>query len=91
MDTIKEIYHVVYTIPKSKLIGKEFVKGTVIEIMKSKKVSWAGLVHETNANQRSKWLSWMDKCVENKVAILGEIASEVKIEDGVVGLMKEEN
>jgi hypothetical protein len=32
----------------------------------------------------------MDKCVEKKVAILGKIGSEMKIEDGIVGLVKEE-
>jgi hypothetical protein len=90
LDTTKEIYLVVYTIPKSKLISKEFIKGIVIEIVKGKKVSWARLAHETNANQRSKWSSWMDKCVEKKVTILGKIASEVKIEDGIVGLVKGE-
>jgi hypothetical protein len=75
---------------KSKLIGKEFVKGIIIEIVKGKKVSWVGLAHETNAKQQSKWLSWMDKCVEKKVAILGKIASKMKIEDGIVGLVQEE-
>jgi hypothetical protein len=39
--------------------------------VKGKKVSWAGLAHETNANLSSKWSSWMDKCVDKKVAVLG--------------------
>ncbi len=90
LDTIKEINLVVYTIPKNKLIGKEFAKGIIIKIVIGKKMSWAGLAHETNANQRSKWSSWMDKCVEKKVTILSKITSEVKKEDGIVGLVKEE-
>jgi len=60
VDRIKEIYPIVYgktKLPKSKLIGKEFAKGIVVEIMKGKKVSWVGFCHETNTNQRSKWLS----------------------------------
>ncbi len=32
----------------------------------------------------------MEKCVEKKVALLGKIVSKMKIEDGIVGLMKEE-
>jgi hypothetical protein len=51
LDRIKEIYLVVYTVPKRKLISKEFAKGIVVKIVKGKKVSWIGLAHETNANQ----------------------------------------
>ncbi len=72
------------------MISKEFAKGIVVEIVKGKKVSWARFVHETNANQQSRWSSWMEKCVEKKVALLGKIVSKMKIEDGIVGLMKEE-
>jgi hypothetical protein len=53
LDRIKEIYPIVYdkeNVPKSKLIGKEFTKGRVAEIVKGKKVSWARFAHETNAN-----------------------------------------
>ncbi len=31
----------------------------------------------------------MEKCVEKNVALLGKIVSKVKIEDGIVGLVKE--
>ncbi len=51
LDRKKKIYLVIYTIPKRKLIGKAFVKGMVVEIVKGKKMSWVGLAHETNANQ----------------------------------------
>ncbi len=51
LDRIKEIYLVVYVVPKSKLIGKEFAKGIVVKFLKGKKVSWARLAHETNENQ----------------------------------------
>ncbi len=53
-------------------------------------MSWVGFTHETNANQRSKWSSWMEKCVEKKVALLGKIVLKMKIKDDIVGLMKEE-
>jgi len=75
VDRIKEIYPIVYgkiDLPKSKLIGKEFAKRIVVEVVKRKKVSWAGFGHETNTNQRSKWLSWMEKCIEKKAILLGK-------------------
>jgi hypothetical protein len=92
LDRIKEIYLVVYNkedVPKSKLISKEFSKGIVVDIVKGKKVSWARFAHETHPNQQSKWSSRMEKCVEKKVALMGKIVSKVKIEDGIVGLVKE--
>jgi hypothetical protein len=42
VDRIKEFYPIVYdktNLPKSKLIGKEFVRGIVVEMVKGKKVS----------------------------------------------------
>lgn len=54
LDRKKKIFPIIYNkedVPKSKLISKEFVRGIVVEIMKGKKVSWAGFAHETNANQ----------------------------------------
>lgn len=57
--------------------------------MKGRKVSWVGFAHETNTNQRSKWLSWMEKCIEKKATLLGKSVGQVKVEDGLVGLMKE--
>jgi len=91
LDRIKEIYPIIYNkedVPKSKLIAKEFVKGIVTKIVKGKKVSWARFIHETNANQWSKWSSWMEKCVEKNVALLGKTMSKVKIEDSIKRLVK---
>jgi hypothetical protein len=42
LDRIKEIYPIIYgkdDVPKSKLIGKEFAKGIVVEVVKGRKVS----------------------------------------------------
>jgi len=42
VDRIKEFYPIVYdktNLPKSKLIGKEFARGIVVEMVKGKKVS----------------------------------------------------
>ncbi len=69
VDRIKEIYPIVYSktnLSRSKLIGKEFARGIVVEIVKGKRVNWARFYDETNTNQRSKWLSWMEKCIEKK-------------------------
>ncbi len=69
VDRIKEIYPIVYgkiDVLRSKLIGKEFARGIVVEIVKGKRVNWARFYDETNTNQRSKWLSWMEKCIEKK-------------------------
>ncbi len=44
VDKIKEIYSIIYdkiNLPKSKLIGKEFVKGIFVEMVKQRKISWA--------------------------------------------------
>lgn len=79
---IKEIYPIVYgktNLPKSKLTGKELAKGIVVEMVKGKKVSWAGFGHETNTNQRSKWVSWMEKYIENKAILLGKTIVKMKI------------
>jgi hypothetical protein len=75
VDRIKDIYPIVHgktNLPKSKLIGKEFAKGNVVEMVKGKKVNWARFGHETNNNQRSKWLSWIEKCIEKKIFLLGK-------------------
>jgi hypothetical protein len=75
VDRIKEIYPIAYgkkNLPKSKLIGKEFAKWNVVEMVKGKKVNWARFHHETNTNQWSKWLSWMEKCIEKKIVLLGK-------------------
>jgi hypothetical protein len=42
LDRIKKIYPIIYGkdyVPKSKLIGKEFTKGIVVEVVKGRKVS----------------------------------------------------
>lgn len=93
MDRIKERYPIVYgktNLIRNKLIGKEFVKGIVVEIVKGKKVSWPIFSNETNINQRSKWLYWMEKCIEKKVVLLGKTITKVKLEEGVEDLMKGE-
>jgi hypothetical protein len=33
-------------VPKSKLLGKEFAKGIVVEVVKGKTISWASFGHE---------------------------------------------
>ncbi len=95
VDRIKKIYPIFYgktDLPKSlKLIGKEFARGIIVEMVKGKKVNWAGFGHETNTNQRSKWLSWMEKCIENKAILLGKTIVEMKIEESVEDLMEGEN
>jgi hypothetical protein len=51
LDRIKELYPMVYgkpTMPKSKLMGKEFAKGTMAEMVKGISISWANFGHETN-------------------------------------------
>lgn len=85
VDRIKERYPIVYgktNMLRNKLIGKEFARGIVVEIVKSKKVSWLRFNNETNTNQRSKWLSWMEKCIEKKVVLLGKTIVEVKLDEG---------
>jgi len=93
VDRIKEIYPIVYgkkNLPKSKVIGKEFARGIIVEMVKGKKVNWARFGYETNINQRFKWLSLMEKCIEKKAILLGKIIIEVEIEEGVKDLMKRE-
>jgi hypothetical protein len=93
VDRIKEIYPIVYgkiDLPRNKPIGKEFARGIVVEIVKGKKVNWSGFGNETNTNQRSKRLSWMEKCIENKVVLLGKTITKVNLEEGVEDLMKGE-
>jgi hypothetical protein len=54
---IKKLYPIVYgksTTSKSKLLGKEFAKGTVTKVVKGILVSWASFGHETNINQQGK-------------------------------------
>jgi hypothetical protein len=41
----------------------------------------AGFAHESNANQRSKWSSWMEKFIENQAILYWVRLAEVKIED----------
>jgi len=93
VDRIKERYPFVYgktNMFRNKLIGKEFARGIVVEIVKGKKVSWSRFNNETNTNQRSTWLSWMEKCIEKKVVLLGKTITKVKLEEGVKDLMKGE-
>jgi hypothetical protein len=55
LDRIKKKNPILYgkiDFPKSKLIGKEFARGIVINMVKGKKFSWVGFGHETNTNQR---------------------------------------
>jgi hypothetical protein len=93
VDRIKEIYPILYgkiDFPKSKLIVKEFARGIVVKMVKGKKFSWVGFGHETNINQRSKWLSWMENCIEKKAILLSKTIVEMKIEEGVKDLTKGE-
>lgn len=49
LDKIKELYPIMYgksNVPKSKLLGKEFAKGIVVEVVKGKTISWASFGHE---------------------------------------------
>jgi len=90
---IKEMYFIVYgknEVLKSKLIGKDFVKGIIIEVMKGRKVSWDGFGHETHTNERSKWLSWMEKCIEKKANLVGKIVAQVETKLRVEHVMKGE-
>jgi len=57
-------------------------------MVKGKKVCWVGFGHETNTNQGSKWLSWMENCIEKKGILLIKTIVEVKIEEGVKDLTK---
>jgi len=38
-------------VPKSKLLGKEFAKAIVVEVVKGILVSWANFGHEINIHQ----------------------------------------
>ncbi len=84
LDKIRYIYPIIYgkdDVPKSKLIGKEFPRGIILEVVKGKLVSQVGFGHEINANQQSKWLSWMEKCLEKKGSLLGpKNVTQLKIE-----------
>ncbi len=54
LDRIRELYLMVYgkpTMPKSKLLGKEFAKGIVVKVVKGISFSWASFGHEANINQ----------------------------------------
>ncbi len=66
-------------LPKSKLIGKEFARVIIVKMVKGMKVSWVGLGHETNNNQRSKSVSWMEKCIEKNAILFSKIIVEMKI------------
>ncbi len=73
MDKIWYLYPIIYgkeDFPKSKLIGKEFAKGIVVDVVKGMVVSWASFGHETNPNQRGKWQLWVDTLVAKKVMML---------------------
>jgi hypothetical protein len=53
LDRIRKLYHVVYgkpIVPESKLLGREFTKGIVVEVVKGISISWASFGHETNSN-----------------------------------------
>ncbi len=54
LDRIKDLYLVVYgkpTMPKSKLLGKEFAKDIVAKVVKGISFSLDNFGHETNTNQ----------------------------------------
>jgi hypothetical protein len=58
LDRIRKLYLVVYgkpTMPKSKLLGKEFTKGIMARMVKGISFNWASFGHETNTNQQRKW------------------------------------
>jgi hypothetical protein len=58
LDKIKELYPIMHgksNVPKSKLLGKGFAKGIVVEVVKGKTISWASFGHETNSNRQGKW------------------------------------
>ncbi len=83
LDRIKELYPIVYgkyTIPKSKLLGKEFAKGIMANVMKGISVNRASFGHETyNTNQWGKWKSKLDIFIAKKTSLLGTNVVEVKI------------
>lgn len=84
LNKIRYIYPIIYgkdDVPKSKLIGKEFPRAIILEVVKGKLVSQVGFGHAINANQRSKWLSRMEKCLEKKGSLLGsKNVTQLKIE-----------
>lgn len=93
VERIKEIYIIVYgnnEVPRSKLIRKEFARDIVVEIVKGQKVSWVGFGHEINTNQQSKWLSWIEKCIEKKENLVGKTIAQVKTKLGMEDVMKGE-
>ncbi len=92
LDGIRELYLMVYgkpTMPKSKLLGKEFAKGIVVKVVKGISYSWASFGHEANTNQRGKWQSKLDTLNANKASLLGtdvvQVTKELKVVDIVKG------
>ncbi len=91
MDKIQYLYLIVYgkeDLPKSKLIGKEFAKGIVVDVVKGMVVSWANFGYETNTNQRGKWQSWVDTLVANKAMMLCQTIPQVKKDLKLVDIVK---
>jgi hypothetical protein len=76
--------------PKSKLLGKEFAKGIVVEVVKGKVVSWANFGHETNTNWQGKWQPKLDTLITKKALLLGMDVGDVKKELKVVEIVKVE-
>jgi hypothetical protein len=58
------------SIPKFKLLGKEFTKGIVAKVVKGISVSWTNFGHETNTNQQGKWQSKLDIFITKKASLL---------------------
>jgi hypothetical protein len=93
LDRIRELYLVVYgkpTMPKSKLLGKEFAKGIAAKVVKGILFSWASFGHETNTNQQRKWQSKLDILIAKKASLLGTNVVQVKKELKVVDIVKVE-
>ncbi len=81
MDKIWYLYPIIYgkeDLPKSKLIGKEFAKGIVVDVVKGMAISWASFGRETNTNQRGKWHSRVDTLVTKKAMMLCQTVIQVK-------------
>jgi hypothetical protein len=93
LDRIKELYPIMYgksSVPKSKLLGKEFAKGIVAEMVKGILVNWANFGHETNTNQQGKWQSKLDTLIANEALVFGLNMWEVKKELKVLDIVKVE-
>jgi hypothetical protein len=78
------------SIPKSKLLGKEFTKGIVAKVVKGISVSWANFGHEIN--QQRKWQSKLNILIAKKASLLGlnMCMWEVKMKQKVIDIVKVE-